>query len=202
MRVGIFGGSFDPVHQAHLIHAEQCREQAQLERIRFIPAPRPPHKRTGPLASFADRTAMLRLAIADQAAFSVDTCEENRPGPSYTVETLRFLRERDPEDQFFLIVGSDSVRDLGTWREPEAIAELCTLLIVQRPGFETVLPTPIFEYQRVSSPLLDISSSAIRQQCSEDKSIRYQVPETVRNYIQQHHLYIITLNDRGLNEAR
>jgi nicotinate-nucleotide adenylyltransferase len=189
MRVGIFGGSFDPVHLAHLIHAEQCREQAQLERVFFVPAARPPHKRTGPLASFAERTAMLRLAIAEQPAFSVDTCEENRPGPSYTVETLRFVRAREPGNQFFLIIGSDSVRDLGAWREPEEIARLCTLLIVQRPGFETVLPTPIFQYQLISSPLLDISSSAVRQQCLQGKSILYLVPETVRNYIQQHHLY-------------
>jgi nicotinate-nucleotide adenylyltransferase len=189
MRVGVFGGSFDPVHQAHLVHAEQCREQAQLDHVFFIPAPRPPHKRSGPLASFADRVAMLNLAITDQPAFSVDTCEQNRPGPSYTVETLRFLHQRDPGDQFFLIVGSDSVRDLGTWREPEEIARLCTLLIVQRPGFESVLPTTTFQYQLVESPHLDISSSAIRQQQLQGKSVRYLIPEAVRNYILQHHLY-------------
>jgi nicotinate-nucleotide adenylyltransferase len=189
MRVGIFGGSFDPVHQAHLVHAEQCREQAQLDRVLFIPAPRPPHKRSGPLASFGDRVAMLNLAIADQHSFSVDTCEQNRPGPSYTVETLRFLRQRDPGDQFFLIIGSDSVRDLGSWREPEEIARLCALLIVQRPGFENTLPATQFQYQLVVSPLLDISSSAIRQQCLQGKSIRYQVPEAVLNYIVLHHLY-------------
>src|SRR5262245_26829537 len=170
MRVGIFGGSFDPVHHAHLIHAEKCSEQAQLDRILFIPAARPPHKRIGPFASFEDRTAMIKAAIADQPLFSVDTCEQDRAGPSYTVETLRFLRARDPGNEFFLIIGSDSVRDLGTWREPEEIAKLCTLLIVQRPGFETVPTGMPFQYQLVVSPLLDISSSAIRQQIGQGQS--------------------------------
>jgi nicotinate-nucleotide adenylyltransferase len=182
MRVGIFGGSFDPVHQGHLILAEQCRDQAKLDRVLFIPAPRPPHKVNKEAASFADRLAMLQLAVAGQPAFVVDTCEQDRPGLSYTIDTLRYLRQREPQTEWFLILGGDSVRDLGTWRDPEGIAKLCKLLIVDRPGTEGVNPPGYFQYERVVSPLIDISSTDIRERLASRRSVRYLVPEGVLEF--------------------
>src|SRR4051794_28666517 len=107
MRIGIFGGTFDPVHQAHLILAEQAREQAQLDQVWFIPAPRPPHKSEGTLTPFDQRVEMLHLAIAGQPAFRVDDLEKDRPGPSYTFETLETIHRRLPEAELCLLLGSD-----------------------------------------------------------------------------------------------
>jgi nicotinate-nucleotide adenylyltransferase len=189
MRVGVFGGSFDPVHLAHLILAEQCREQAELDQVWFIPAPRPPHKRDGTWASFEDRVAMLRLAIAEHPAFAIDTCETDRAGLSYTFETLRTLQARHPSNQYYLIVGSDSVRDLATWREPQIIAELATLLILERPGSALVVPPAYFQFMRITAPLLDISSSDIRLRRQAGKSVRYLVPDQVQAYMAERGLY-------------
>jgi nicotinate-nucleotide adenylyltransferase len=188
MRVGVFGGSFDPVHLGHLILAEQCRDQAQLDRVLFVPAPRPPHK-ADTSASFDDRVAMLRLAVAGHSAFAVDTLEAERSGPSYTVETLHILHQREPKTLWFLIVGSDSVRDLGTWRQPDEIARLASLLIVARPGCEAVMPPTYFNAITVNSPLIDIASTDLRQRIESGRSIRYLVPAAVEAYIRDRGLY-------------
>lgn len=189
MRIGIFGGSFDPVHLGHLILAEQCREQAGLDRVLFIPAPRPPHKQNGTVAEFTDRVHMLRLALTGSPSFAIDTCEEDRPGRSYTVDTLRYLQQRDAGNDWHLILGSDSVRDLETWREPKSIATMCSLLIVQRPGAVVTSAPSYFRSQQIVSPLIDISSTAIRQKCQEGRSIRFLVPEGVEEYIHSKALY-------------
>ncbi|HQR42222.1 MAG TPA: nicotinate-nucleotide adenylyltransferase [Gemmatales bacterium] len=189
MRVGIFGGSFDPIHLGHLILAEQCRDQAALDRVLFIPAPRPPHKLNKAVASFDHRLAMLKLAILDQPAFLVDTCEQDRPGLSFTVDTLRYLHQREPATDWFLILGGDSVRDLSTWRDPEGIARLCKLLIVDRPDTVGIEPPNYFAYNRVQSPLIDISSTDIRERVKTGRSIRYLVPERVREYIDTSEVY-------------
>ncbi len=189
MRVGVYGGSFDPVHLAHLIIAEQCREQARLDRVLFVPAPRPPHKQNGTVAGFAERLAMLRLAVKGHPAFQVDACEQDRPGLSYTVDTLCFFHQRDPQDEFFLIVGSDSVRDLGTWRQPQEIAKFAVLLISARPETSASQPPGYFRSQIIRSPLLDISSTEIRDRCRRGESIRYMVPEVVEQYIVEKGLY-------------
>ena len=190
MRIGIFGGSFDPIHVAHLILAEQCREQGQLDRLLFIPAPRPPNKHNSTIACFNDRVAMVQLAIANQPQFAVDTCEQDREGLSYTVDTLRYLRQREPGSEWHLILGGDSVRDLELWREPHGIATQCKLLIVQRPGVQASLPPAYFQYQIVDSPLIDISSTAIRTKLAAGQSIRYLVPVAVEDYIRSKQLYI------------
>ena len=190
MRIGIFGGSFDPIHVAHLILAEQCREQGQLDRLLFIPAPRPPHKHNSTIASFDDRVAMLSLAIENQPQFAVDICEQDREGLSYTVDTLRYLRQREPGSEWHLILGGDSVRDLELWREPHKIATQCKLLIVQRPGVQASLPPAYFQYQIVDSPLIDISSTAIRTKLAAGQSIRYLVPAAVEDYIRSKQIYV------------
>src|SRR4051812_5253803 len=123
MRVGIFGGTFDPVHVGHLILAEQARDFARLDQVWFIPAPRPPQKEGQSITRFEQRAEMIELAIAGQPAFRVDTIEQHRSGPSYTVDTLAELKARHPEHDFLLLLGGDSLADLPTWREPRRIVE-------------------------------------------------------------------------------
>jgi nicotinate-nucleotide adenylyltransferase len=134
-RIGVFGGTFDPVHFGHLIVAEQCREQGQLDVVLFVPAARPPHKQDQDVTAFARRVEMLNLAIAGHPAFAVDEIEKDRNGPSYTVDTLEALRNRDPHVDFVLIVGADCLPDLQSWRQPFRIGELAELLVVDRPGW-------------------------------------------------------------------
>lgn len=189
MRIGIFGGSFDPIHLGHLILVEQCRDQAQLDRVLLIPAPRPPHKINKAEASFDQRLDMLKIAIRGNPHLHIDTCERDRPGLSYTVDTLRYLHEREPGNEWFLILGGDSVRDFDTWREPEEIANLAALLIVDRPGTEGVQPPNYCRYQRITSPLIDISSTDIRARVKAKRSIRYFMPASVAEYIETHSLY-------------
>ena len=135
MLLGIFGGSFDPVHLGHLILAEQCREQAGLDRVLFVPAARPPHKPDRRLAPFSQRVEMLALALSGQPAFQLDELENDRPGPSYTADTLDELHRRHPRAETWLILGADSVVDLPLWHEPLRILARAGLLIVGRPGF-------------------------------------------------------------------
>src|SRR5262245_20387177 len=129
MRIGVFGGTFDPVHLGHLILAEQCRAQGRLDQVLFIPAPRPPHKQDQPLTPFAQRVEMLSLALAGQPAFRIDELERDRPGPSYTVQTLEELQRRHPDAELWLLIGADTLQDLPHWYEPARIASLAGLLV-------------------------------------------------------------------------
>jgi nicotinate-nucleotide adenylyltransferase len=190
MRVGVFGGTFDPVHLGHLILSEQCREQARLDRVLLIPAPRPPHKLERASTPFAQRVEMLQLAIAGYPVFQVSEMEKDRPGPSYTVDTLRQLRDQQPDDELFLLIGSDCLPDLPRWHEPLQIAELATLLVVSRPGWPVPLQLPErFRIQVIDTPLIDIASSHLRERVRLGRSIRYLVPRAVECYIQAHRLY-------------
>ncbi len=139
-RIGIFGGTFDPVHLGHLIMAEQCREQGQLDQVWFIPAARPPHKQDRPLTGFVHRVEMLALAIAGMPAFRIDELEKDRPGPSYTADTLAEFRRRHPQAEFFLVIGSDTLVDLPHWREPARIAQLAGFVVWERPGWPYSCP--------------------------------------------------------------
>jgi len=189
MRVGVFGGSFDPVHWAHLVIAEQAREQVALDRVLFVPAARPPHKQTQPLSTFAHRATMLRLAIAGHLAFEVSEVEKDRPGPSYTVATLEDLRRCHPEADLFLILGGDSLRDFPNWREPERIAAMATLVAAPRPGYLVQSLPNWVRLQEIQVPLLEISSTDIRKRVASGRSIRYLVPRAVECYIEAHGLY-------------
>jgi nicotinate-nucleotide adenylyltransferase len=199
MRIGIFGGTFDPVHLAHLILAEQCREQARLDQVWFIPAARPPHKPDRALTPLAQRVEMLALAVAGQPTFRIDDLEKNRPGPSYTADTLAELHQRRPEDDFFLMIGADMLADLPAWHQPARVLELATLLIVARPDWPMrdmddlaralALPPPSLRYQIVHLPLLEISSSDLRQRCAVGRSLRFFVPRAVEEYIRDKQLY-------------
>jgi nicotinate-nucleotide adenylyltransferase len=200
MRLGVFGGTFDPVHLGHLILAEQCREQGRLDRVLFVPAARPPHKQDRPLTPFERRAEMLALAIAGQPAFQIDELEKDRPGPSYTVDTLTDLKKRDPQAEFFLIIGSDTLVDLPLWYQPARILELAGLLVVPRPGFAMLPPDEIrkslhlpadfpLRFQQCGMPLIEISSRDLRQRLAAGRSVRYLVPRAVEAYIADKGLY-------------
>ncbi len=190
MRVGIFGGTFDPVHLAHLVMAEQCREQAKLDRVLFMPAARPPHKLDRTLTPLDRRIEMLQLATSGYPMFQVSEIEKNRPGPSYTADTLRQLHTEQPDDELFLLLGSDTLRDLPRWYQPAQIAALATVLVVCRPqDVQSPEPPAGFRCQTIASPLLDISSRDLRRRVADGRSIRYLVPRAVECYIETHGLY-------------
>jgi nicotinate-nucleotide adenylyltransferase len=200
MRVGIFGGTFDPIHFGHLIVAEQAREQARLDAVWFIPAPRPPHKDEGRLTRFEQRVEMLELALAGNPAFQVDELEKERTGPSYTVDTLAELRHRHPGDEFFLLAGSDTVRDLHLWYQPVRLLELVGLVVMARPGHTVPDPAELRGRLKlpgavllrlivVESPQIDISSHDLRARAAAGHSIRYFLPRAVEMYILDKQLY-------------
>jgi len=212
MKIGILGGTFNPIHNAHLRIAEESRDRFGLDRVMFIPAATPPHKPQVGELSFADRLEMVRLAIADNPAFSVSDMEGVRGGRSYSIDTLLALRLEFPEDELFFIVGADSFNDISTWREYGAIFALTNVICMQRPGstiksLAKALPVAIareFCYhasaKRLSHSsghgvysldgvLLDISSSHIRLLARGGRSIRYLVPDAVERYIKEQRLY-------------
>src|SRR5207244_4892394 len=129
---GVFGGTFDPVHVGHLILAEQCREQGRLDMVLFVPAARPPHKEEVALTPFDKRVEMLALAISGQPAFRIEELERDRPGPSFTIETLTELQKQRPGDELCFIIGSDSLNELASWYQPRRILELAELAVVER----------------------------------------------------------------------
>jgi len=197
MRLGLFGGTFDPIHLGHLILAEGCREACALDRVWFVVAGAPPHK-PGNRTSVADRLEMVRIATAGHPAFEVSELETSRPGPHYSVETLEQVHRQRPEDELFFLIGADSLADLPHWREPERIAALATMVVVDRPLGTMVQPlTPHWPdlgpsarpFGLVKIPPIGIASNDLRQRVAEGRSIRYQVPRGVEAYIEAHGLY-------------
>src|SRR5689334_1297921 len=195
MRLGLYGGTFDPIHLGHLILAEQCREACGLDRVWLIVAGSPPHK-PGGRTPVGHRLEMVRIAIAGHSAFAASDIEAKRPGPHYSVETLEAIRRDHPDDELFFLIGADSLADLPTWREPERIARLATIVVVNRPGIEEVDPERLpdfgpgsFPLAWVSIPPVGIASSDLRRRRAEGRSIRYMVPRGVEAYIEAHGLY-------------
>lgn len=186
MKLGVFGGTFDPVHHGHLAIALAAVESLALDRVVFVPARRSPLKVDVPTASEADRLAMLERAIADEPRFECSRLELERPGPSYTVDTLEALSARGT---LFLILGGDAVRDLDRWKEPDRIRRLATLVVARRPGSDvSQVPGTIL----LDAPLTDISARELRARTARGRSLRYLVPDGVWHYIE----------DRGLYRAR
>lgn len=195
MRLGLFGGTFDPIHLGHLILAELCRETCRLDQVWFVVAGEPPHKPRGRTA-VADRLEMTRIAIAGHPAFAVSELEAHRPGPHYSVETLQAVHRKHSGDELFFLIGADSLADLPFWREPEQIVRLASLVVVNRPGCEPVaLPSPFIlppdakPIRTVTIPPIGIASTELRQRVAEGRSIRYQVPRGVEAYIEAQRLY-------------
>lgn len=189
MRAGVFGGTFDPPHIGHLIVAQDAWLALGLEHVLFVPAAVPPHKR-GRVATPAElRLEMLQAAVVDDARFEVTDLELRRPGPSYTVDTLRELRERDPEGALFFLLGADQFREFHTWRAPEEIARLANLVVLSRAGVEDVAPAIDVPYRRVVVTRIDVSSTEVRRRVAADEPIRYLVPAAVEEIIRREGLY-------------
>lgn len=199
-RIGVFGGSFDPVHWGHLLIAETARESLGLDHIRWIPASTSPLKRDGPVASDADRLAMLRLAIDDADGHVIDPCELERGEVSYTVDTLDDLRLRFPGAELFLIIGSDSLATWPRWHAPERIAELATVAVVRRGGEPPIDFSPMEGFatpERIDAarehvipmPTIELSSTELRTRLAGGRPIRFRTPPAVQRYIETGRLY-------------
>lgn len=195
MRLGIFGGAFDPVHNGHLLLAEQCREQCQLDEVWFVPTKIPPHKAAGSLSPDADRVEMLKLATAGRPEFVVSEIELKRENVSWTVDTLRQLGEDHPDDELFFLIGADSLRDFPTWKEPGEIVKLATVVAVNRGEASLgeltagLKPEIAANVRLVTMPGISISATDLRQRVSAGKSIRYLVPRAVEEIILARKLY-------------
>ena len=200
MRLGLLGGTFDPVHYGHLLLAECCREQVRLDAVWFLPTAVPPHKRSRQLTPSERRVEMLELAIAGNPAFSVCRYETDRGGVNFTADTLGHFRREDPDRELFFLLGADMLHDLPTWRQPARICELATPVVVRRPGS----PEPSFDglasatspgqverirRHQVDMPELGVSSTEIRRRMANGESIRYLTPRAVEEYIKTHELY-------------
>jgi nicotinate-nucleotide adenylyltransferase len=213
MKIGVFGGTFDPIHWGHLRSAEEVREAFSLERVLFIPASIPPLKRKTPGASAADRLALVRLAIAGNKNFAVSRIELDRPGKSYSIDTLRSLRRQAPaRAQLYFILGLDAFLQIHRWKDFSAIFPLSHLIVTSRPGDGSSLtlkrmPVEVRKlfcydpsrnaYRHSSGKLLffhrltdiAISASEIRERLRQGKSVRYLMPRDVEAYIERRHLY-------------
>ena len=191
MKLGLFGGTFDPVHHGHLIVAEYVREQIGLDRVLFIPTLISPHKTDAPVTSPAHRLAMLREGIKINPFFQVSDMEIERGGVSYTVDTLRLMGEENATDEFFLLIGADNLMEFRSWKEPGEIVKRARLVVMNRPGFagapvDPLLPGDIIQ---CAVPSIDISSTEIRHRVQQGLTISYLVPPPVARYIGRHRLY-------------
>jgi len=211
-RIGVFGGTFNPIHIGHLRSAEEVCEAQRLDRVLFIPSAAPPHKRAGQLVSAAHRLAMVRLAIAGNPRFRVSTIETDRGGLSFSVDTLQALHAHTPRARFAFIIGLDAFREIATWKDYRNLFALCDMIVTSRPprraaALRAAIPVAVrqeFCYRRASRTLehrtgtqiafqrlsdLDISASAVRARLHDGSSIRYLVPTAVERYIVRHRLY-------------
>jgi len=195
-RLGVFGGSFDPIHVGHLLIASDLCDQLALDAVHFVLAPRPPHKERL-MAPDADRIAMLTLAIAQDERFVLDLREFERPGLSFTIQTLASFKEECPASDLFFLMGEDSLADFPDWKQPADILELAQLAVACRPGTDADpveiirrFPTAAGRVHMVETPELAISSSLIRARRQTGQMIRYLVPAEVERYIGEHRLYL------------
>ncbi len=190
LRIGLFGGTFDPIHLGHLVLAEQCREQLALDEVWFIPAGTPPHKPADGRTPGPNRLDMVQLAIAGHAPFHVTDLELQRSGPSFTVETLAEVRRLRPQARLWWLLGADMLHDFSNWREPERIVTMARLGAVNRGGVVTGFPDQWAAHvDAVTIPALAIAASDLRERIAQKRSIRYLVPRAVEEYLREHGLY-------------
>lgn len=187
-KIGILGGTFDPPHFGHLLIAEQIRDCCHLDEIWFLPTKIPPHKPSSNGCSDEDRIEMIYLAIKDNPSFHVSLLEFERQGPSYTIDTVKEIKEKYPADHFYFIIGGDMIEFLPKWRSIEELLELISFIGVRRPGHSITSPY-LHKIRLEDVAQLDISSSKIRERISDSKSIKYLLPEAVLNYIEERDLY-------------
>jgi len=190
-KIGILGGTFDPIHLGHLVLAEQVKEKLRLDQVIFIPSASPPHKTKRKLSPAKDRFQMTKLALENNPGFSISDIEVKRKGLSYTVDTLRELKNLFPDQKIFFLTGSDVLNEIQTWKDPEQIYKLVKVVIAIRPCFD------IFDFENyfakksiiVSITGMETSSTEIRERVKKEQSIRYLVPAKVEEYIKKKKLY-------------
>ena len=199
MKIGILGGTFDPIHIGHLIVTEEVRAQLGLAEILFVPAGRPWLKMGAPVSAAEHRVQMVRLAISDKPYFKLSTIEVERAGPTYTVDTIAELRAQSgSKDEFFFILGWDNLSQLPRWHEPVRLIKMCHLVAVPRVGYplpnldslEAVIPGLTQATILLDKPHIDINASEIRNRVAQDLSISRLAPEPVERYIKEHRLYL------------
>ncbi len=191
MKLGIFGGTFDPVHHGHLIVAEYVRERVGLDRVLFIPTMISPHKVDAAVTSAAHRLAMLREGVKSNPFFQVSDMEIERGGVSYTVDTLRLMGEENATDEFFLLIGADNLAEFRSWKDPGEIVKRAKLVVMNRPGFAGSPADPSLPKDTLQCPVpsIDISATEIRRRVQTGLTISYLVPPSVSRYIDRHRLY-------------
>lgn len=196
MRIGVFGGTFDPIHMGHLIVAEDARAALELDKVLFIPAGQPWFKSYRQITASHHRLAMVRLAVADNPNFAVSDIEITRSGPSYTVDTLTELRDQYPDAEFIVILGIDALREIDRWHQPRKLFELASVVGMARPGaainlsvLHAAIPGSSSRIRLLDSAQIDISGTDIRRRAAHARPIRYRVPPTVEQYIQENALY-------------
>lgn len=195
-RLGIFGGTFDPPHHAHLVLAGESCAQLRLDRVLWVLTPDPPHKDDPDITPYPVRRRMLLAAIEENPAFELCEVEAERPGPHYMADTVRILQERDPESEWFLLLGEDSLRDLPKWHDPRKLLRLCPLVVMRRPGaeadfaaLEEALPGITGCVRFIEAPEFDISSTEIRARVHRGEDILPLVPFPVEEIIKREGLY-------------
>ncbi len=200
-RIGLYGGSFNPIHHGHLIVARAVAETLDLARVVFLPSSRPPHKLDRPIADAAHRAALVKLAIDDDPLFEFGDFDLTREGPTYTIDAVLTFRDQGyGPDELHWIIGADSLAELATWRRVGELVDACRIVAAARPGFERIdweafrptLSAAQVERLRagvIDTPCIDISSTDIRNRIRTGKSIRYLVPNRVRDYIERHRLF-------------
>lgn len=197
MNVGVFGGTFDPVHTGHLIVAEEARVRLKLSVVLFVPVGQPWLKIDHVITPALNRVEMVRRSIANNPYFKLSTVEVDRPGSSYTVDTIASLRDELGTQSFFFILGWDSLAGLPLWKQPAKLVQLCQLVVVPRLGlnlpdlssFASSVPGLMDRVTRLDAPIIGVSSSEIRERVAQGLSIRYLVPDEVAKYIAERSLY-------------
>jgi len=196
VNIGVLGGTFDPIHIGHLVVAEEARIKLGLSEVFFVPAGQPWLKLDRNITAAVHRVEMVRCAIADNPHFKLCTLEVERPGPSYTVDTLTMLQKQlGSEASFFFILGRDTLAELPLWKEPQKLVQLCRLVVPPRLGskdlkhLETAIPGLLDKVIQLDMPVIGISSSEIRQRIAQGLSIRYLVSAEVEKYITEHRIY-------------
>lgn len=199
MNIGVLGGTFDPIHNGHLIVAEEARARVNLAETLFVPAGQPWLKTDRPISAVEHRVEMVHLAIADKPYFKLSTVDIDRAGASYTIDTIADLQGQiGAEDELFLILGWDSLAELPQWHEPSQLITMCRLVVVPRPGYprpklkklEASIPGISQRVMVMDGPEIDISASLVRERVVKGLYVRHLVPEPVNRYIKQHKLYI------------
>lgn len=199
MRIGVFGGTFDPIHMGHLIVAEDARTALELDKVLFIPAGQPWFKSYRKITEAQHRLAMVRLAVEGNLSFGVTDIEIRRTGPSYTVDTLAELREQRPDAEFMVILGVDALREIDRWHQPRRLFDLASVVGMARPSasldpsvLNAAIPGASSRMRLLDSVLIEISGTEIRQRVTAGQSIRYRVPAAVERYIHENGLYLPT----------